>query len=356
MTPAPGSDELTLIRSGLEHDARLTPAGRSFTDRFLQRLVDGANAIDTAFTVDPTLAAERIVEPIFVIGAPRTGTTALHRLLAADPRHRVPEGWEFLFPTAHDTPDVIAAAADELGWPQAQQAGIRAIHTYDARMPKECLSAMSFSFRSEEFVSRYRLPAYVEFLATCDMQPAYAMHKRVLQLLQRRHSTERWVLKSPVHLQSIPELVATYPDASFIVTHRDPAEVLASVSSLIATLRRAFSDDVDPVEIGRYHLELYARSLDALVDHTAGTLPVDRTVHVTHTELVAGPTSTIRRVYDALGIAFGDAEANAAADAAAVEREDGVGAHRYHLADFGLDPAEIRLRFERYSNRFLSEG
>lgn len=92
MTPAPGSDELTLIRSGLEHDARLTPAGRSFTDRFLQRLVDGANAIDTAFATDPTLAAERIMEPIFVIGAPRTGTTALHRLLAADPRHRVPEG------------------------------------------------------------------------------------------------------------------------------------------------------------------------------------------------------------------------------------------------------------------------
>ena len=356
MTPAPGSDELTLIRSGLEHDARLTPAGRSFTDRFLQRLVDGANAIDTAFTVDPTLAAERIVEPIFVIGAPRTGTTALHRLLAADPRHRVPEGWEFLFPTAHDTPDVIGAAADELGWPQAQQAGIRAIHTYDARMPKECLSAMSFSFRSEEFVSRYRLPAYVEFLATCDMQPAYAMHKRVLQLLQRRHSTERWVLKSPVHLQSIPELVAAYPDASFIVTHRDPAEVLASVSSLITTLRRAFSDDVDPVEIGRYHHELYARSLDLLVDHTAGTLPVDRTIHVTHRGLVADPTGTVRRVYDALGIAFGDAEANAAADAAAAEREDGVGAHRYHLADFGLDSAKIRPRFERYSNRFLREG
>ena len=88
MTPAPGSDELTLIRSGLEHDARLTPAGRSFTDRFLQRLVDGATAIDTAFAEDPTIAAERIVEPIFVIGAPRTGTTALPRLLAAAPRHR----------------------------------------------------------------------------------------------------------------------------------------------------------------------------------------------------------------------------------------------------------------------------
>lgn len=97
MTPAPGSDELTLIRSGLEHDARLTPAGRSFTDRFLQRLVDGANAIDTAFAEDPTIAAERIVEPIFVIrsmGRPGQAEpterrrTALRNGSDASPIHR----------------------------------------------------------------------------------------------------------------------------------------------------------------------------------------------------------------------------------------------------------------------------
>ncbi len=349
-------DPLRMIRFGLANDAFLTEAGAAFTDRFLQRLIDGAAAVEAAFEADPTLANERIDAPIFVIGPPRTGTTALHRLLAAHPHHRVPQGWEFLYPTSADEPAVIEAAAAELGWPQAQQAEIRAIHTYDARMPKECLSAMSFAFRSEEFISRYRLPAYTNYLTACDMQPAYDVHRRVLQLLQRRVPTRRWVLKSPVHLQSIPELVATYPDASFAVTHRDPARVLGSVSSLVVALRRAFSDSVDPVEIGHYHLELYARSLDALVDHVEGVLPAERTVHVRHLDLVRDPVGTVSTVYDRLGIDVTDDITDRARDAAAAEREDGVGAHRYELADYGLDADEIAERFARYADRFLGEG
>ncbi|MEM9464727.1 MAG: sulfotransferase [Actinomycetota bacterium] len=347
---------LEIIRDGLEHDAALSEAGRAFTDRFLGRLVEGAAAIDAAFEADPTLTDERIVAPIFVIGPPRTGTTALHRLLGSHRRHRVPQGWEFLYPTRPDDPDVIAAAAEELGWPQERETAIRSIHTYDARMPKECLSAMSFSFRSEEFVSRYRLPTYVTYLAGCDMQPAYDMHRRVLQLLQRRSPTERWVLKSPVHLQSIPELVATYPDASFVVTHRDPVRVLGSVSSLIATLRRAFSDTVDPVEIGRYHLELYDHSLDRLVDHVDGVLPTDRTVHVRHVDLLRDPVGTIATVYDRLDVEADDGVAEGAANTAGAEREDGAGSHHYDLADYGLDAGEIAERFVRYSNRFLADG
>ena len=127
-------------------------------------------------------------------------------------------------------------------FPQTRSTELRAIHTYSARMPKECLSAMAFSFRSEEFVSRYHVPSYVEWLQRCDMTPAYEMHRLVLQVLQRRMPARRWVLKSPVHLQALPTLVATYPDASFVVTHRDPVAVLSSVSSLVATVRAAFSD------------------------------------------------------------------------------------------------------------------
>lgn len=348
-------EPLAIIRRGLERDARLTEAARPFTTAFVQRLIDGHDAIDAAFATDPSLADEQIVEPIFVIGAPRTGTTALHRLLAADPASRVPEGWEFLYPTADDEPAVIEAAADELGWPQAQQSGIRTIHTYSARMPKECLSAMSFSFRSEEFISRYHLPEYVEWLSSCDMQPAYATHKRVLQLLQRRRPTARWVLKSPVHLQSIPELVTTYPDARFVVTHREPTKVLASVSSLIATLRAAFSGHVDRPAIGRYHADLYARSLDELVDHVdAGVLPTDRTAHITHADLVSRPVDAVAGVHDQLGLPWNEATESAAQEAASAEREDGVGQHRYDAAEFELDSAVLWPRFAAYRERFLA--
>ena len=113
----PASDEpFRIICRGLETTANLTHDGRVFTRGFLRRLLDGHLAIDAAFRADPTLADEVIEAPIFVIGAPRTGTTALHRLLASDPQSRVPEGWEFLYPTETDEPAIIDAAAEELGW------------------------------------------------------------------------------------------------------------------------------------------------------------------------------------------------------------------------------------------------
>ena len=352
----PASDEpFRIICRGLETTANLTHDGRVFTRGFLRRLLDGHLAIDAAFRADPTLADEVIEAPIFVIGAPRTGTTALHRLLASDPQSRVPEGWEFLYPTEPDEPAIIDAAAEELGWPQSVQTGIRSIHTYSARMPKECLSAMSFSFRSEEFISRYHLPEYVEWLFTSDLTPAYEMHRKVLQVLQRRRPTERWVLKSPVHLQGIPELVATYPGASYVGTHREPVDVLASVSSLIATLRAAFSTEVDRVAIGTYHADLYERSLRRMVGHVdRGPLAAARTAHVRHRDLVRAPVQTVRSVYVQLGVEWDGSREQAAIEAASAEREDSVGRHQYDAADYGLDPDALRPRFAEYRERFLA--
>ena len=352
-------EPLAIICRGLDTTANLSAAARTFTHGFIARLLDGHLAL-ADLEADETMVDEQIVAPIFMIGAPRTGTTALHRLLASDTRHRVPQGWEFLYPApppAPFTPDDdprIVAAGEELGFPQAIQRGLRSIHTYDARMAKECLSAMSFSFRSEEFISRYRLPDYVDWFFAQDKTPMYDTHRRVLRSLQLRRPTARWVLKSPVHLQAIPELVAAYPDASFIATHRDPVKILGSVSSLIVTLRRAFSEIVDPQEVGRYHLDLYARSLDAMVDHVDTLLPPERTVHIRHTDLLREPVATVESVYDALAIDFGETEAEAATTAAGHEREDAAGAHRYELGDFGLDAAEIDARFARYVDRFLA--
>ena len=351
---------LALICAGLENDAQLTPLGRWATQRFLRRLVDGHLALDGFARSDPGVGDEAITAPIFVVGAPRTGTTALHRLLAADSRHRVPEGWELLLPLPPPTPEGrdddprIAEAGEELGFPQSVSGELRSIHTYSARMPKECLSAMSFAFRSEEFVSRYHLPGYVEWLHGCDMGPAYEAHHTVLRVLQRRMPARRWVLKSPVHLQSLPQLLTTYPDARLVVTHREPAEVVASVSSLIATLRSAFSDAVDPVAIGRYHLRLYSSSLSRLVDHVdSGLLPAERTVHVHHREIVGDAQAAIARVYRALGLDLTAEVGDAIEGVVAAEREDGVGAHRYELSDFGCGPDDLAEPFAAYRRRFL---
>ena len=300
-----------------------------------------------------------IVEPIFVIGPPRSGTTVLHRHLGALAGHRVARGWEFTRPLPPPTPETydqdprILQTVEELEFPQAVAAGLRSIHTYSAQMPKECLSAMAFTARTEEFISRYNVPAYVEWLRECDMTPAYAMHRRILRILQLHMPSKRWVLKSPVHLQSVPALVATYPDASFIVTHREPTDILASVSSLVATMRSAFSNKVDPVAIGRYHHDLYRRSLNALVDHVdKGVLPAQRTIHVAFKDLVADTPATVAAVCQQLGIDTA-ASRQAGSIVAKEVREDSAGAHRYQPSDFGLDRAQVARSFDHYRARFL---
>lgn len=353
-------EPLNIFCDALEETAQLTPLGRWATQRYLRRLLDVRLELEAHEAANPELNNEEIVEPIFVIGPPRSGTTVLHRHLGAVAGHRVSRGWEFTRPLPPPDPETydhdprILETAEELEFPQAVAAGLRSIHTYSAQMPKECLSAMSFAARTEEFISRYNVPAYVDWLRTCDMAPAYEMHRRVLRVLQQRMPPARWVLKSPVHLQAVPTLVATYPDASFVVTHREPAQFLASVSSLVAILRSAFSSSVDAVAIGRYHQSLYQRSLDSLVDHVdQNVLPPERTVHVSFKDLVADTPATVASIFERIGVDPAAGRLSSSIVAKEV-REDSAGAHKYQPSDFGLDNSDISRFFDRYRARFIN--
>ena len=325
------------------------------------RLLEVRIQISDYLAADPGTLDEPIDQPIFVIGAPRTGTTVMHGLLAQDPAHRAPEGWELLrpLPPPHPDPDIraadprIALAGAELVMPQTVASGMLAIHEYSGRMYKECLSAMSFEFRSEEMVSRTDVPTYQAWYDGADLRPAYRTYRKVLQILQRRMPTRRWVLKSPAHLQGLPALLDVFDDARFVITHRDPTAILPSVTSLIATMRWAHSDRVDFAAIGRYHLELYSRSLDNLVDLIdSGHLPPERTAQVPHKLASTEKMAAARSVYEQLGIDL-TAETEAAMAAHAAATPPGKhGGHSYQFEDLGLDRAEVRARFARYIERF----
>ncbi len=341
----------------LEAEADLSPLGRWATRRYLHRLLDGRRRLERELEDGNGARDATILEPVFVIGAPRTGTTVIHRLLSTIPGLRTPRGWELLYPLPTTSlvteGERVAAAAEELVFPQAVATGLNAVHQYSSQMPKECLSAMSFAGQSEEFISRYNVPTYVAWLQSQSPTAAYAAHRHVLQVLQDDQTEQRWLLKSPVHLQAIPELIATYPDARFVITHRDPADVLASVSSLVCTLRSAFSDRVDGEAVGGYHLDLYARSLDALVDLVDdGTLPADRTVHVHHRDVVADAPALVDRACEVLGIELDDNTRAAIGAAHDAPRADALGRHHYDAADFGLADVDVGGSFGRYLDRF----
>jgi hypothetical protein len=338
-------------------EADLNLMGRWMTHRFLMRLLVGRIQLTRLTVTDPGVLDEQIVEPLVVTGAPRTGTTILHALLAQDPAHRAPLGWELLYPVpppreaTAETDPRVGLADQELRLLAHVSADLDAIHEYSGRMTKECLSAMSFAFRSEEFTSRYDVPGFAGWLSACDMRPAYDAHRLVLQALQRSWSPRRWTLKSPVHLHALPTLRAVYPDARIVITHRDPLTLLGSVTSLIATLRWAYGDRVDFTEIARTHARMYHADLDGLVT-AQGRGELDAVHHVRYAEFMASPIDVIRSLYDAAGWKLSqDAEARMVGYLE--RRPQGLhGAHVYRFEDLGLDRPSERARFARYQEAF----
>ncbi len=352
-------EPLDLFLAAVAEEADLTLIGRWMTRRFLLRLLCGRLRLLDYAAADPGVVGEEIAEPLVVTGAPRTGTTILHALLAEDPAHRAPRGWELLHPVPPPEPSSaardarIALADRELRLLAHVSADLDAIHEYSGLMTKECLSAMSFTFRSEEFTSRYRVPTFAAWLGACDMRPAYDSHRLVLQVLQRRWEPKRWTLKSPVHLHSLPTLLAEYPDARLVITHRDPLSVLGSVTSLIATLRWAHSDTVDYADIARTHARMYHDDLDGLVSACEdGTLDPRRVHHVRYADFMTSPLDTVRDIYRAFGWELEDAAATRM-ETHLERRPKGLhGAHLYSFDDLGLDPVAERARFARYQAAF----
>jgi hypothetical protein len=356
-----------MLVPALEEEAQLTLLGRWITRRFLLRILEVRLQITAYVRADPGVRDEEIRQPLFVAGAPRTGTTILYSLLVEDRAHRAPRGWELLRPVPPPAPEPDAFAADpripladrELRLPAIVVDGLDAIHVYGGRQPKEDLSSMSFEFRSEEFTTRYDVPTYIDWLAGCDMRPAYDTHKLVLQILQRRFTDVQWVLKSPVHMRSLPTLLAVYPDARIAVTHRDPLRILPSLTSLVAALRYAHSDAVDFADIGRHQSELWHANLDRLVTLTDdGTLEPTRVYHGQYADFLTNPLRAMHALYDHLGMQLTPDVERAMSDYLAAHPQGEHGTHSYSFADLDLDAAAERAKFARYQQRFAvpSEG
>lgn len=361
-------ENLEAFLAALALEAELNPIGQILTRRFLLRLLQVRIQIMRHLRADPGTLDEEIRAPLFVAGAPRTGTTILHALLAADPAHRVPEAWELLFPVPPPAPGSVSPntkgdpflgdaridlANRELVRPQTLVSGLLSIHEYGGRKPKECLSSMSFAFESEEFTARYAVPSFAKRLAQSDMSEAYKMHRLVLQIRQRAQTETAWVLKSPVHLHVLPTLLKFYPDARIAITHRDPVTLLASLTNLIANLRWAHSDRVDPAAIAEEHIERYAGTFDRLVDwKERDALPESQIHHSHFADFQTEPLATVERLYVRFEKDMGSEAKVAMQKVLDANPADRHGTHRYSRDSVAEDPSALRTRFARYQETF----
>lgn len=312
----------------------------------------------------PEIEAAPVAAPIFITGLPRTGTSILHELLAQDPSHRVPLAWEVREPCP---PPEAATFASDARIERADRA-VRfwcdvvpeydAMHELGARVPVECIALMTAEFRSDELAGRHVVPSYASWLATADMRPAYAWHRRTLQLLQWRNPRARWVLKAPSHMASLDALFALYPDARVVQTHRDPLTVMASVASILFATAWVRSDAVDPQAVlGWFTGETCAHLLgNAMRVRDAGR--ESQFADVVYADLMRDPIAAIARLYERFDLAF-SAEAESRMRAYLAAKPKGRhGAHRYEFENTGFDREAERRRFADYQDRYgvPSEG
>jgi hypothetical protein len=345
---------LRVLLDSYVREAGLTPLGNKVNRAFLRGALVARLLSEDGWRKHPEHAEVPIERPIFVTGMPRTGTTALHRLLTADPGHQGLELWLTEVPQPRppretwESDPVYAGLQEAYGRHHVEHPEFMGLHYIAADQPEECWRLLRQSMASVSFESLAHIPTYSAWLDRYDWRPAYRRHRANLQLIGLPDRGRRWVLKNPSHLFALDALLAAYPDALVVVTHREPRTAVASACSLSAHATAGWSERFTGEVLGRDQLDLLSRGVARFAAERQRHDPACF-VDVYYDDFVADPVGTVARVYDAFGLALG-AEARAAAER--LHRESASGparpAHRYTLHDFGLSAGQVDERFADY--------
>ena len=355
-------EPLDVLVGSLNADAGLSALGELIlTDQLVKPLANRF-MVDDWHARHPELADAPIDRPVFILGLPRTGTTLLSYLLDGDPDNRSLRRWEAFDavpppePTAVEDDDPrVGIARSEMDALYATSPEFKAIHFETAEGPTECVTVLAGDYRSMQFETLANVDAYGEWLDDCDYTSAYRHHRRTLQVLQSR-SPGRWVLKSPVHNLSLDHLLATYPDATLVVTHRDPARVVVSLANLVRVLTGLGSDADRSDYLGRRWLHMVSLMLDRQAGVRAqlgeSAPNTGRFIDIDYHDLTRDPVGTVTGLYDRLGWPVTEQAARRFADYASANPQHVHGAHAYRATDFGLHAQELAERFADYRRAY----
>jgi hypothetical protein len=365
----PGGDgvraRLAQLLAAYGGDAELSPMGVVSIHTLLVQLMRNRLLVHELLRRHPEIHEIEITAPIVIAGLPRTGTTHLHNLLAADPALRSLPYWESLEPVARpgDPPDDpsrpdgpstlprIERAAGSLDFVNAALPYLRRMHDMTATHVHEEIQLLAIDVSTMFFETLAPIPTWRDAYLGSDQTERYRYLRTVLQVLTFLRGGQRWVLKSPQHLEQFPALLEVFPDAVVVVTHRDPVAVSASMATMVTYTSRLQLARVDPLVVGGYWIDRVGDLLDAC-NRDRDLLPAARSMDVRFHEFMADDLGTVHAIYELAGQPL-DERARAAHRAYLDGHErDRHGRVAYSLEPFGVDPGELATRHRDYCRRF----
>ncbi len=346
---------LRVLLEAYDKQARLTPFGRMMVNGELTGILKSRLQVQEGLRLQPELGERAVRQPVFILGLPRTGTTALHHLLGQDPANQILEYWLAAAPQPRPPRESWAVnprfkeAAQGLRLMYYLDPTLKAVHMMTVDGPEECRHLLQESFTDDTFDSNATIPGYSEWYAQQDMRPTYERHRDILRLIGSTSPEQRrWVLKYPAHMRHLRALLAVYPDACFVWTHRDPGRVLPSLCSLIAGWRGLYEGSVDRHAVGRWQLDLWSQTmLDAMA--VRESVDPSQFFDLPFEDIVSDPAGALKRMYDHFGFDW-SSEGEAAIRGWHGRNPQGKhGEHHYTAEEYGLSPAEMATRFAPYT-------
>jgi hypothetical protein len=348
----------------LQHEALLNDIGRSVLRQRVVDILATRLRVQSYISRYPEILEEQIEAPLVIVGLPRTGTTMLHRTIAADHRMYAPLWYEVRFPCPALDWDFTAAGDRRITEAKAEMQAmvdgnpdLLAIHPMDAMGPDEDIMLLEQSFYSFNIQAFANIPSFDQWIESQDHTPGYQYFKVLLQFLQWQKKRsgqqgQRWVLKAPHHLHYMDLVFKVFPDAKVVQSHRDPLETIPSLASLIAGMWVIYSDEADPKEVGRQWAGKFARGMR----HTMAVreqLGDERFLDLWFSDTVSQPLQEIRKIYDFLGMELTEEARAEMARWQDFNRRELRPPHEYTLAQFGFTEEGLKQQFRAYRERFI---
>ncbi|OBK49290.1 sulfotransferase family protein [Mycobacterium kubicae] len=354
------TERLTRHVAAIEADHGLTQLIRSSLRQRVVRLLRNRLSLTDLIKRYPEIESIPIEKPFIVVGMPRSGTTHLVNLIAADPRRRALPYWESQepIPARGEGPDVFGVdprytrSKREHDALMVSAPLVAAMHDRFPEAIEEEVELLDLDLAGYVLEWHARVPDWRDYYLGLDHRRHYAYLRKVLQALTFLRGPRTWVLKSPQHCEQLGPLMATFPDATVAFTHRDPVAVIQSAITMMAYSDRLRRTSIDPEWLVDYWSDRVHRLLSACV-RDREMVPADRSIDIGFHELNGNEIPLLTKLYERSGV---DLTPQVRAEFQKYLDSNPRGKHgriRYDLTrHFGIAPDELRAQFGFYFDRF----